>query len=336
MKISSRLTLRAMALVLAAVFAATFMSAGESSYAAMVESTRVERDDSSSDRGKREIKERKKRRNKEEKVSKESGEKKGKKYKKLRKKEVKAKKERWYKRFRKHDKKSDKAVVTSPSRHRDRIEKRDHEPRTKVEKRRKELYKREVRVKRQRDARRRLLNDRAYVTPYKKNRRHTFDRHTRHRHIRHHGHDYYYQRGSFYRRGPAGYFWVNAPIGAIVWSLGIGYDTLWIGGSWHYYYGGTYYRRVPAGYMVVAPPVASVVTRTSVETAGGTITVLVPTLNVRTQPDRDSPVFYQVHEGERLIVLTTVPGWLYVELPSGEFGWVMTECRGGAAPYACG
>ena len=336
MKNSARLTLRTIALVLAALFAATIMTAGESSYAAMVESTRVERDDSSSDREKREFKERKKRRNKEVKVRKESGEKENKKYKKVRKKEVKAKKERWYKRLRKHNKKRDKAVVTSPSRHRDKIEKRDHKPRLKAEKRRKALHKKEVRVKRHRDARRRFQNDRAYVTPSARHRRHSFDRRTHHRHIRHRGHDYYYQRGAFYRRGPSGYFWVNPPVGAIVWSLGFGYDTLWISGAWHYYYGGAYYRRVPTGYMVVDPPVAAVVTPTSTDSASGTITVLVPTLNVRTQPESDYPVFYQVHEGDILIVHMTVPGWLYVELPNGEFGWVMTECRSGAAPYACG
>jgi hypothetical protein len=37
------------------------------------------------------------------------------------------------------------------------------------------------------------------------------------------------------------------------------------------------------------------------------------------------PLIYQVHSGYILEVHGQSRGWLYVELPNGEFGWVMAE-----------
>ena len=70
---------------------------------------------------------------------------------------------------------------------------------------------------------------------------------------------YFYQHGTFYRKAPAGYVVVNAPLGAVVVGLPVGFRTAVFGGMTYFTYGGAYYRRVPAGYRVVSTPPAMVV-----------------------------------------------------------------------------
>ena len=139
---------------------------------------------------------------------------------------------------------------------------------------------------------------------------------------------YYYSRGIFYRPVSYGFSVVRPPIGAIVVSLPIGYQRLWIDNSTYYSYGGTFYRRVPAGYAVVNPPATVVVNDTTPEVvqpsrpATGEVIVNAPVLNVRAGPSMSENKIYQIDEGYILEVHGRSDGWLYVQIPNGEYGWV--------------
>lgn len=139
---------------------------------------------------------------------------------------------------------------------------------------------------------------------------------------------YFYSRGMFYRPDPGGFLAVRGPVGAIVLSLPFGYERLWFNGTRYYAYGGTYYRRVPSGYAVVAPP-ATVVIEDDIQeivppaiSASGKVIVDAPVLNVRSGPSLNDKKIYQFDEGYILEVNGRSDGWLYVQLPNGEYGWV--------------
>ncbi len=97
----------------------------------------------------------------------------------------------------------------------------------------------------------------------------------------------------------------------------------------YYAYGGVFYRRVPSGYVVVeAPPDVVVEEAVPVlvqppEIIEGTVSVIASVLNVRSGPGLSYPMIYQIHKGYILEVHGKAIGWLYVQLPNGEFGWVM-------------
>jgi uncharacterized protein YraI len=88
---------------------------------------------------------------------------------------------------------------------------------------------------------------------------------------------------------------------------------------------------VSSGYVVVEAPAAVIVEDDAPvlvqphETADGQISITASVLNVRSGPGLGYPVIYQMHEGYVLEVHGKTTGWLFVELPNGEFGWVMTE-----------
>ncbi|MFQ5329059.1 MAG: DUF6515 family protein [Thermodesulfobacteriota bacterium] len=210
--------------------------------------------------------------------------------------------------------------------HKKRAAVKRHESRNKIE-----------RHVERRDSRRHKKSGRIYRPRYgQHDRRMVFNRHDRHRRVRVRGIDHYYQHGYFYRRGPYGYFLVNAPIGAVVWSLGFGFDTIWVGGSSYYYYGGAYYQRVPAGYVVVAPPVNTVISQESSGGPVGSVVIEASTLNVRARPGRNHRVIDQLYEGDIVTVYGTTSEWFYIELPNGYFGWILRDCRNLQAPYVCG
>jgi len=145
------------------------------------------------------------------------------------------------------------------------------------------------------------------------------------------GRPYYYGGGSYYYRRPRGYVVVAPPIGAIVPRLSIGFGTVWVGGLFYYYYGNVFYRRVPSGYVVVEPPTTSTVVLEApsvvqpAQSASGRVSVIAARLNVRTGPSLSNPILYQVRENTTLNVHGRDRDWLYVELPSGKYGWVMEE-----------
>jgi len=61
-------------------------------------------------------------------------------------------------------------------------------------------------------------------------------------------------------------------------------------------------------------------------------------LNVRSGPGMDFPVINQAYQGETLLVVgwNVYADWFYVELPSGEVGWVLAEYTASILPQVCG
>jgi hypothetical protein len=140
---------------------------------------------------------------------------------------------------------------------------------------------------------------------------------------------YYYYRGAFYRPDRSGFVVVGAPYGSVIVNLPIGYRRVWVDNSMYYSYGGNFYQRAPSGYAVVEPPEtviveeeAPVIVQPS-EIITGEVTVTTEILNVRSGPGLKHPVIHQIHEGYILEVQGKTIGWLYVQLPDGEYGWVM-------------
>ena len=146
------------------------------------------------------------------------------------------------------------------------------------------------------------------------------------------GSPYFYSFGIFYQSGPSGFVAINAPIGVVVAGLPAGYRTVWVSGSTYFVYSGVFYSRIPSGYIVVSAPDTLIVedaapslVQPSYE-ASGQVSVTASVLNVRLGPGKDYAVIYQIHKGYVLEVHgKTTGGWLYVELPNGEFGWIMTR-----------
>ncbi len=149
------------------------------------------------------------------------------------------------------------------------------------------------------------------------------------RRVWHRSKPYYYYRGTFYRPYRSGFTVIGPPIGTVVVSLPIGYQRVWLGNEAYYAYGGVLYRRAPSGYAVVESPPEIVVEKEPpavVQPSGissGKVSVTSSVLNVRTGPDLNYPVIYQVHEGYILEIHGSDTEWLYVQLPNGEYGWVM-------------
>lgn len=147
--------------------------------------------------------------------------------------------------------------------------------------------------------------------------------------IRHRGNNYFFYRGSCYRHGPDGYFWVYPPLGIITYSLPVAAVTVLIAGLTYYMYDNVYYRRVPAGYEVVQvptqtttivqPPAAPV----NPAVSGSQVVVTTNILNVRSGPGINHAVLTQTYMGNVLIVQGSAYDWYYVRLPDNTYGWVM-------------
>jgi hypothetical protein len=153
---------------------------------------------------------------------------------------------------------------------------------------------------------------------------------------------YFFDSGIFYRNAPGGYVIVRAPMGAILASVPVGSVTFALGGIPYWYYGGVYYRRVPSGYIVVdAPPNAVIAQesydRVDIEPAvGERVSITAQSLNVRSGPGRNHTVIAHLQYGTILVVRGYAPGWLYVELPHGRFGWIMRKFTSFTSPSPSG
>ena len=82
-------------------------------------------------------------------------------------------------------------------------------------------------------------------------------------------------------------------------------------------------------YAVVAQP-APIVKRSSsrvypTATSGHWVAVATQILNVRSGPGMDFSVIGRVYQGDLLLAKGSAPAWMYVRLPDGNFGWVMSE-----------
>lgn len=145
--------------------------------------------------------------------------------------------------------------------------------------------------------------------------------------------NYFYHGGIYYRRGNNGYIVVRPPRGAVIAHLPVGFETLILAGVTYFLFAGVYYRQTPSGYAVVDEPASPQVMPA---TDGQILAVDVEILNVRSGPGADHAVIHQVHWGDRLVIRETSPGWCYVQLPDGSFGWVMRRFTRLFAPEAKG
>lgn len=143
---------------------------------------------------------------------------------------------------------------------------------------------------------------------------------------------FYYRQGIFYRQNPKGFAVVRPPVGAVIVSLPVGVTTAVIAGMTYFLFAEAYYRPVPAGYMVVEPEVPG----KPPAVAGYNVSVTAALLNVRSQPGTEHAIISQVARGSLLMVRGQAPGWLYVNLPDGGFGWVMARYTHRRSPPASG
>jgi hypothetical protein len=157
------------------------------------------------------------------------------------------------------------------------------------------------------------------------------------------GNEYFYKDGVFYIREASEYVVVTAPVGAVIPVLPTGYGTMFFQGVKYLYYDDVYYQEVPSGYVVVEPPAGAVAAQEEsaanqtpvpsqppAETqlpaaSSGKVTVTSPLLNVRSGPGMNFATVTQVRQGTVLEVHGNAPGWLYVRIPSGKFGWVAQQ-----------
>lgn len=144
-----------------------------------------------------------------------------------------------------------------------------------------------------------------------------------HRTILYGGISYLFHNGIYYQKRPSGFVVVRAPIGAIITTLPIGFITFLVGGSTYFYYAGVYYQQIPSGYVVVEAPPGAVVVEEPPVVASGNVSVTAPTLNIRSGPGMEFKIIGQVSQGDVLVIRGNAPEWLYVQFPSGRFGWVL-------------
>jgi uncharacterized protein YgiM (DUF1202 family) len=79
---------------------------------------------------------------------------------------------------------------------------------------------------------------------------------------------------------------------------------------------------LPPVYTGPPPPPAPVVIVPPAVVATGRITVTTNVLNVRSGPGLNYPVIDRTYLGTVLTMHGNAPGWVYVLLPSGQFGWI--------------
>jgi uncharacterized protein YgiM (DUF1202 family) len=90
--------------------------------------------------------------------------------------------------------------------------------------------------------------------------------------------------------------------------------------------------RPQAPVMVCNPPGAI----PPMPTEGERMSVTTHILNVRSGPGLNFSVISYVYRGNLLTINGSAPGWLYVQLPNGRFGWVMAQYTAQISPPARG
>ena len=143
-----------------------------------------------------------------------------------------------------------------------------------------------------------------------------------HRVVHIHERDYYVHKGYYYVHEPRGYIRVLPPIGTFILSLPDGHISVRIGGIPYFVFGGVFYVADHKGYKVVEPPAPA---PDMVGKATSHVIVSASLLNVRSGPSFDFPVIGIVNRGDNLPSYGNAPGWHYVRLPSGNYGWVSDD-----------
>jgi len=139
---------------------------------------------------------------------------------------------------------------------------------------------------------------------------------------------YYGHGGVYYRPSGHGYVVSRPPRGMFIrGGLPLGFATLVVAGLTYYTLAGIFYRPAPNGYVVVDAPAGVVVNSPPAQIVApsqpqGTAVVTAPLLNVRSGPGRNYPVMTAVPQGVNLAIYGQSSGWLYVQAPNGQFGWV--------------
>ena len=142
----------------------------------------------------------------------------------------------------------------------------------------------------------------------------------------------YYGHGGVYYR-PSGHAYVvsQPPRGLFIrGGLPLGFATLVVAGLTYYTLAGIFYRQAPNGYVVVDAPAGVVVNSPPAQIVApsesqGTAVVTAPLLNVRSGPGRNYPVMTAVPQGVNLAIYGQSSGWLYVQAPNGQLGWVAQQ-----------
>jgi uncharacterized protein YgiM (DUF1202 family) len=106
-------------------------------------------------------------------------------------------------------------------------------------------------------------------------------------------------------------------VGTLVARIPNGHIRISIGGIPCFLVGETYYRPVRRGYQVMEAP--------RHQSNRGRVAVEIKRLNIRSGPGRQFPVIAVAHRGETLHVAGSTPGWQYVQLSQGRYGWVMSR-----------
>lgn len=111
---------------------------------------------------------------------------------------------------------------------------------------------------------------------------------------------------------------------------------------------GNLYYGPPARTVIVEPappivvqPAPVIVQRSYVPVnpqaaAGNWVSVATPILNVRSGPGMNFSIVGRVYQGDLLLTKGSAPQWVYVQLPGGNFGWVMTEFTAQTSSAASG
>ena len=153
---------------------------------------------------------------------------------------------------------------------------------------------------------------------------------------------HYQHRSLFYRKRPHFSLFVGAPIGNFITTLPVGYTRVVMRGTSYYVAGGVYYQHILGGYRAVQTPREVVVVnsppvvRTMPALLSAEVQVSAAALNVRTGPGLHYSVIDQVQRGDTLQVISSAPGWLRVQIESGQSGWVMDSFTVPIGPLASG
>ena len=137
-----------------------------------------------------------------------------------------------------------------------------------------------------------------------------------------------------YRPRPIPRVLAPVPPGRVVSVLPVGYVALMVAGVLYYSHAGIYYRKASSGYVVVAAPNGEGSTQ-QVSTSDN-VKVITKVLNVRTGPGVENSIVFQVYANMLLQVIGNAEGWLYVQLPDGNKGWVMAKFTMSLKPHADG
>jgi hypothetical protein len=137
------------------------------------------------------------------------------------------------------------------------------------------------------------------------------------------------RRSPVYRKRPHFSLFVGAPIGTFITTPPVGYTRVVMRGASYSVAGGVYYQHVLGGYRVVEVPREVVIVDSPrqqtipVAILPEQVKVSAAALNVRTGPGLHYSVVDQVQRGDTLQVISSAPGWLCVQIGSGQSGWVM-------------